>query len=66
MSAPSSPDLSVVVPVFNESETVEGFVVEVAPILDGTGLSWEIVWVNDGSRDDTLAKLLAASASDER
>jgi glycosyltransferase involved in cell wall biosynthesis len=35
-------------------------------VLDGTSLSWEIVCVNDGSRDRTLALLVALHQRDPR
>ena len=35
-------------------------------VLEGIGEPWEIVFVDDGSRDDTLGMLLAARANDPR
>ena len=55
----SSPMLSIVVPFYNEETTVEPFFAALAPVLEGLGLEIEIVCVNDGSRDDTLPRLLA-------
>lgn len=51
----AAPDLSVVVPVYNESENVAQLVTEIAEALDGT--SFEMIFVNDASRDDTLGVL---------
>lgn len=51
------PDLSIVVPFYNESESIEIFFQRVVPILKKTNLDFEIVCVNDGSRDDTFEKL---------
>lgn len=53
-----SPELSIVLPCYNESEAVDSFFKKIVPILDGLALSYEIVCVNDGSRDDTLNKLI--------
>lgn len=50
--------LSVVVPFFNEGGNVEAFFQRLIPVLEGVGLDWEVVCVNDGSRDDTLARLI--------
>ncbi len=53
----SHPQLSVVAPMFNESECLSHFFERVEKALAPIGLSYEIVCVNDGSRDDTLALL---------
>ncbi len=50
-------ELSVVLPAFNEADNVERVVRECVAYLDGTGCDYEIVVVNDGSRDDTGAIL---------
>ena len=63
---PADPLLSLVVPVFNEDESINIFLDAVEPYLDGAGLRFEIVFVNDGSRDNTLAHLLDRSARDPR
>ena len=49
--------LSVIVPVFNEAETVAVLHRRLAEVLRGTGVSWEIVYVDDGSTDGTSAAL---------
>jgi dolichol-phosphate mannosyltransferase len=51
------PDLSVVFPVFNEEENIPILLGEIAKALDGKGWSYEIVAVDDGSRDNSLAVL---------
>jgi len=55
-----------VVPVFNEDESIDLFLDTVEPYLDGAGLRFEIVFVNDGSRDNTLVHLLDRSERDPR
>jgi glycosyltransferase involved in cell wall biosynthesis len=64
--APARPLLSIVVPFFNEGPNVETLFSRLAPFLDSLGMAWEVVCVNDGSRDDTLARLLAAHENDNR
>ena len=61
-----SPFLSIVVPVFNESQTLDLFFDRLSPILDSTGFDYEILCVNDGSRDDTLSRLLETRAINPR
>ena len=63
---PADPLLSLVVPVFNEEESIDLFLTSVEPFLEGAGLRFEIVFVNDGSRDNTLAHLLDRSTRDRR
>ena len=50
-------DLSLVVPCYNEQESVPEFLKEVIPILDGLKLSYELLFINDGSTDNTLTTL---------
>jgi dolichol-phosphate mannosyltransferase len=58
MVLPVAPvSLSVVIPVHDEQGAIPALAVEMAQQLDGAGLSWEAIWVDDGSRDGTLALL---------
>jgi len=63
---PADPLLSLVVPVFNEEESIDLFLTAVEPFLEAEKLRFEIVFVNDGSRDNTLAHLLDCSLRDKR
>lgn len=49
--------LSLVVPCYNEAENVGPFQDAVIQAFDGCGYDYEIVYVNDGSRDETLPLL---------
>lgn len=51
--------LSIVVPCHNEEASVESFLGRVVPILSALRMSHEIVFVDDGSTDDTVDVLLA-------
>jgi glycosyltransferase involved in cell wall biosynthesis len=62
----ASPELSLVIPVFNEGANIGPLCAEVVPILEGLVSSWEIVFVDDGSGDDTLERIKAESARDPR
>src|SRR5687767_2525799 len=53
---PGAPELSVVVPVFNERDNVTPLVEEIVAALRGV-VPFEIVYVDDCSKDDTLAVL---------
>nr|WP_260420366.1 glycosyltransferase family 2 protein [Acidovorax soli] len=55
--------LSVVCPMFNEEATLDLFFAQLVPVLAQTGLAFEIVCVNDGSRDGTLARLQTLRAT---
>lgn len=54
--------LSLVIPCYNEEAAIPLFLATVAPILDETGLPYELVFVDDGSRDATVQVLLDCSA----
>ena len=62
----SRPVLSLVVPAFNEEGNVAKFIASSVAALEGIGESFEIVFVDDGSRDQTLGLLLAAASQDAR
>lgn len=51
--------LSIIVPVFNEDDAVAAFIDHLMPHIPAEDVDYEIVFVNDGSRDDTLPALLA-------
>jgi glycosyltransferase involved in cell wall biosynthesis len=53
LSAPAMPDLSVVVPLYDEEENIDAVMTELLDVLDGLEPSSEIVLVDDGSRDRT-------------
>jgi polyisoprenyl-phosphate glycosyltransferase len=61
-----SPELSVVVPVFNESANIAPLCDRLVPILSRVAQSWEVVFVDDGSEDDTLAAIRARNAVEPR
>lgn len=49
--------ISVVVPIFNEEELILQFHEAVSDALNSTGEDWEVVYVNDGSKDSSLVLL---------
>ncbi|WP_299479021.1 glycosyltransferase family 2 protein [uncultured Roseibium sp.] len=50
---PADPLLSVIVPVFNEEDVIGHFLEATRPVLEKTGLAYEYVFIDDGSRDTT-------------
>ncbi|HEY0695370.1 MAG TPA: glycosyltransferase family 2 protein [Kribbella sp.] len=57
------PILSVVVPMYDEEDVLPIFFARMRPLLDGLGAAYEVLVVDDGSRDRT-AELLSAAAAD--
>lgn len=59
-------DISVVIPVYNEEGNIDDLYKELTAALEEIGRSYEVVAVNDGSRDDTYKKLNAIHEKDRR
>lgn len=55
------PTLSIVIPMHNEADSIDPLFERLLPIVEGTGQSWEIICVNDGSTDATVAGVLKQS-----
>ena len=60
------PALSLVVPCYDEQDVLEQFCARATAAMEGMGEPFEIVLVNDGSRDGTLALMMALQAADPR
>ncbi|HUZ91273.1 MAG TPA: glycosyltransferase family 2 protein [Methylocella sp.] len=60
------PELSVIAPVCNESRNIEALLKRLVPVLERCAASFEIIFVDDGSTDDTLKLLRAVHAGDPR
>lgn len=59
-------DLSVVIPIYNEAENVLALHAEVTAALTGLDLDYEVVYVDDGSRDQSFALLEGIAQADSR
>ncbi len=59
-------DLSVVIPVRDEQENVAELVARLTATLEVLGLSYELIFVTDRNRDNTLGELKALNAADGR
>ena len=64
----AAPVLSLIAPVKDEEEAIAPFLARVAPILDGLFAdgAWEILFVDDGSEDNTLPAIVKAHQDDPR
>jgi undecaprenyl-phosphate 4-deoxy-4-formamido-L-arabinose transferase len=60
------PYVSVVVPIFNEEGTVDELYRRGARALEDSGIAFELIFVDDGSRDGTFAALERVHATDPR
>jgi len=58
--------LSVVIPIYNEAANLDEFFRRLNAVLERVALSYEIVCVDDGSTDETLARLVERRAQDPR
>ncbi|MBD2000010.1 glycosyltransferase family 2 protein [Leptolyngbya sp. FACHB-541] len=58
-STPDTVQISVVVPLHNEEPNINYFFERLESVLEGLGLAYEIVCVDDGSKDNTLRQLVA-------
>src|SRR5690606_40797484 len=62
----SSIDVSIVVPLYNEAESVALLHRRITDALHGSGLEYEILFVDDGSRDETLSLATNLAKEDPR
>jgi undecaprenyl-phosphate 4-deoxy-4-formamido-L-arabinose transferase len=56
---PPVPEISIVVPIYNEEDVLPALFQRLYPALDRLGASYEVLFVNDGSRDQSPALLAA-------
>jgi glycosyltransferase involved in cell wall biosynthesis len=64
--AGDTPVVSVIVPFHNEQANIGPLHLRLRRVLDSTGLSWELICVNDGSEDGTLPGLIRLAGHDPR
>lgn len=56
--------LSIVIPVYNEEENIKKLHQELADVLGKLGGEYEVIWVNDGSKDASLSVLQTLAKAD--
>ncbi len=57
-------DLSVVIPVYNEEESIQELTEWIKKVCINSGLTYEIILVDDGSSDSSWSRILTASGND--
>jgi len=62
----AQPRISAVVPAYNESESLAELNRELAAAFDSMGMPWEILYIDDGSRDGTDKVIESLCAADPR
>ncbi len=63
---PNQPLISIVVPIYNEEDVLAQFHDAVDKVLSPLAVDLEIVYINDGSTDNTLDRINSLRASDQR
>jgi len=66
MPAGEKPVLSVVIPVYNEVDSIEPLYQELHQVLDTLGRTYEVIIIDDGSHDGSFFKLKAVHDQDSR
>jgi glycosyltransferase involved in cell wall biosynthesis len=61
-----TPDYSVVVPVYNESQSLHHCIERLTSVMEGLGAPFELVFVDDGSSDESFAILERHTVADKR
>jgi dolichol-phosphate mannosyltransferase len=57
-------DISIVIPVYNEQDSIKPLIAELREVLNGLDKSYEIIFVDDGSRDRSFAILQQVASHD--
>ena len=61
----SQPMISLVIPVYNEEENLRNLMERIRPVMQGMGRPYEIILIDDGSRDSSLSILKGLAVEPE-
>ena len=62
---PVSPNLAVVIPIYNEEKNIPGLIRDWSPVFKSTGVPYRIILIDDGSKDGSLSLLRELQAKDD-
>ena len=62
----TEPTFTIIAPVYNEKESLPFLYQRVKEVMDSTGEPWELILVDDGSRDGSTDEIRALAAQDKR
>lgn len=62
----STMDVSIVIPLYNEEDNVQPLYREIAEVIDGEKLKYEVIFIDDGSSDQTVERLREVAGNDPR
>ena len=65
-SVPDQPDLSIIVPFYNEEDNIGRMYAAIVSAIEPLGIDFEMLFVNDGSKDGTLERAIDLARQDER
>lgn len=57
ITEPSVPTLSIIITAYQDAEAIPHLAQEITACMQAVGLDWEALWIDDGSTDDTRARL---------
>jgi len=58
--------ISIIVPVYNERDNILKLLLSITEVMEGAALIYEIIMIDDGSTDDTIAQLIALKPEFEK
>jgi glycosyltransferase involved in cell wall biosynthesis len=64
--AKQNPKIAIVVPCYNEESNISELYARLTEVLDGNAINFELIFVNDGSKDNTLNELINLYGKDKR
>lgn len=62
----NSPEITIIAPIFNEIENLPVLYQRITEVLDGSGFSWELILVDDGSTDGSTEIIRELSKKDQK